>query len=365
MTTITGAPYGTVAGRAVDIYTLAGDDGATVRISTYGGIITSWTAPDRAGRQADVVLGLTDLAGYTSDAYLKGGPHFGAIIGRYGNRIGGARFSLDGVEYKLAANNGPNNLHGGPRGFDVRVWDAKAAVAGKDAVLELTYLSADGEEGFPGTLTTRVVYTLSPANVLRIDYSATTDRPTIVNLTNHTYFNLAGEGSGDVMDTEVQINAGRFTPIDRYMIATGELRDVTGTPFDFRKPTAIGARVNQVDEQLELAGGYDHNWVVDRGSDEGLVLAATAYEPTSGRRLEVSTTEPGIQFYTANFLDGTCVGKAGKPYTRRSGFCLETQHYPDSPNKPEFPSVTLEPGETYSTATVFRLTAEQGVGSGS
>ncbi len=358
MTTISRAPFGTFAGRAVDLYTLSGEGGTIVEIATYGGIITSWTAPDRAGRQADIVLGLTDLAGYTSDAYLKGGPHFGAIIGRYANRIGGARFSLDGVEYKLAANNGPNNLHGGPRGFDMRVWDAKAAVAGQDAVLELTYVSADGEEGFPGTLTTRVVYTLSPGNVLRIDYSATTDRTTIVNLTNHTYFNLAGEGSGDILATEVQINAGRFTPVDADMITTGELRDVTGTPFDFRQPAAIGARVNRADEQLELGAGYDHNWVLDRGPDEGLFLAATACEPGSGRVLEVLTTEPGIQFYTGNFLDGTCVGKAGMPYTRRSGFCLETQHYPDSPNKPEFPSVTLEPGETYSTATVFRLTAK-------
>lgn len=357
MTTIAREPFGAFAGRAVDLYILAGDDGATVKIATYGGIVTSWTAPDRAGRQADIVLGFDDLDGYTSDTYLKAGPHFGAIIGRYGNRIGGARFSLEDVEYKLAANDGPNNMHGGPRGFGTRVWDAKAAAAGKDAVLELTYVSADGEEGFPGKLTARVVYTLSPGNMLRIDYSATTDRTTIVNLTNHTYFNLAGEGSGDVLATEIQINAGRFTPVDASMIPTGELRDVTGTPFDFRRATAIGARVNQADEQLERGSGYDHNWVLDRSSDEGPAPAATAHEPGSGRLLEVLTTEPGIQFYSANFLDGSYVGKAGKPYTRRSGFCFETEHYPDSPNKPGFPSVTLEPGETYSTTTVFRLSA--------
>ncbi len=358
MTTVSRAPFGSFDGKAVDLYTLCGEDGATVKIATYGGIITSWTAPDRARRLADVVLGLDNLGGYTTDRYLHAGPHLGAIIGRYANRIGGARFSLDGIEHELAANNGPNNLHGGPRGFDMRVWDAQAAVAGSDAVLELTYVSADGEEGFPGTLTTRVVYTLSPDDALRLDYSATTDRTTIVNLTNHAYFNLAGEGSGDILATEVQINAGRFTPVDANMIPTGELRDVTGTPFDFRRPTAIGARLNQADQQLELGAGYDHNWILDRGSDEGLFLAATAYEPGSGRLLEVRTTEPGIQLYTGNYLDGTCTGKAGKAYTRRTGFCLETQHYPDSPNKPGFPSVALEPGETYSSATVFRLSAK-------
>ena len=357
MTTITGAPFGTVAGRAVDLYTLAGDDGATVKISTYGGIVTSWIAPDRTGRQADIVLGFNDLAGYTSEKYLKSGPYFGAIIGRYANRIAAARFSLDGVEHKLAVNSGANSLHGGRRGFDKQVWQGRPSVAGVDAALELTYVSADGEEGFPGQLSARVVYTLSPGNVLRLEYSATTDKTTVVNSTNHSYFNLAGEGSGDVLGTEVQIAAGRFTPVDANLIPTGELRDVTGTPFDFRTATAIGARVNKADEQLELGDGYDHNWVVDRGSEKGLVPAATAYEPRSGRLLEVLTTEPGIQLYTGNHLDGTFVGKAGKPYTLRSAFCLETEHYPDSPNKPGFPSVTLEPGETYSTTTVFRLSA--------
>jgi aldose 1-epimerase len=344
-----------VAGKSVDLYTLAGDEGAAVKIATYGGIITSWTAPDRAGRRADVVLGFDDLEDYSSDKYLNAGAYFGAIIGRYGNRIGGARFTLAGVEYRLAANDGPNNLHGGRHGFDKRVWEAKAALAGKDAVLELTYMSADGEEGFPGKLTTRVVYTLSPGNVLRIDYTATTDKTTVVNLTNHSYFNLAGEGSGDILGTEVQINAGRFTPVDSSLITTGELRDVTGTPFDFRTPTALGARLNQADEQLELGAGYNHNWALDRGSGKGRTLAAAAYEPGSGRLLEVLTTEPGIQLYVGSFLDGTFVGKAGQAYSRHSGFCLETQHYPDSPNKPGFPSVTLEPGGTYSTSTVYRF----------
>jgi aldose 1-epimerase len=355
MTTIARKPFGSVDGKTVDLYTLTDDDGSAVRIATYGGIITSWIAPDRAGKLVDIVLGFDGLEGYANETYLRSGPYFGALIGRYCNRIGGARFSIEGVEYQLAANDGTNNLHGGPGGFDKKVWQAAASTSGRDSVLDLSYVSADGEAGFPGRLSARVVYTFSPGNVLRIDYAATTDRPTIVNMTNHTYFNLAGEGSGDVLGTEVQIAAGRFTPVDANLIPTGELRDVTGTPFDFRTATAIGARVNKADEQLELGDGYDHNWVVDRGSEKGLVPAATAYEPRSGRLLEVLTTESGIQLYTGNHLDGTFVGKAGKPYTRRSAFCLETEHYPDSPNKPGFPSVTLEPGETYSTTTVFRL----------
>ena len=358
MTSISREPFGTFDGKDVDLYTLTSNDGARVKISTYGGIITAWTAPDKAGRQADIALGFSDLASYTSARYLAAGPYFGAIIGRYGNRIGGARFSLEGVEYRLAANDGPNNLHGGVKGFDKRVWDGADEAVGDDGALALEYASADGEEGFPGKLAVKVVYTLSPGGVLKVEYSATTNKTTIVNMTHHAYFNLAGEGNGDILGTEVEINASRFTPVDKNLITTGEIRDVAGTPFDFRKATAIGARIDQPDEQLEHGHGYDHNWVIDRGAEKGLVRAATAYEPGSGRLLEVLTTEPGVQLYVGNFLDGALVGKSGKPYTHRSGFCLETQHYPDSPNKPGFPSVTLEAGETYQSTTVFRFSVK-------
>ena len=357
MTTITGAPFGTVAGRAVDLYTLAGDDGATVKISTYGGIVTSWIAPDRTSRQADIVLGFNDLAGYTSEKYLKSGPYFGAIIGRYANRIAAARFNLDGVEHKLAVNSGANSLHGGRRGFDKQVWQGRPSVAGVDAALELTYVSADGEEGFPGQLSARVVYTLSPGNVLRLEYSATTDKTTVVNFTNHSYFNLAGEGSGDVLGTEVQIAAGRFTPVDANLIPTGELRDVTGTPFDFLTATAIGARVNKADEQLELGDGYDHNWVVNKPLGKyGLIARVT--EPTTGRAMEVWSTEPGVQFYTGNFLDSSITGKGGQVYQLRNGFCFEPQHYPDSPNHSQFPSAELKPGQTYQNTIIYKFSVQ-------
>ncbi|MGD0020083.1 MAG: aldose epimerase family protein [Candidatus Limnocylindrales bacterium] len=354
MTSIGREPFGSHDGKGVDLYTLTSDDGVTVKVSTYGGIIISWTAPDRAGRQADVTLGFSDLASYTSPSYLASGLYFGAIIGRYGNRIGGAKFSLEGHQYPLAANDGPNSLHGGVKGFDKRVWDGADEAMDDAASLTLEYVSADGEEGFPGKLSAKVVYTLR-GSVLEVDYSATTDKTTIVNLTNHTYFNLAGEGNGDILGTDVQINASRFTPVDENLIATGELRDVAGTPFDFRHATAICARVDEADEQLEYGHGYDHNWVIDRGSEKGLVPAASAYEPISGRLLEVSTTEPGVQLYVGSYLDGRLVGKSGKAYGRRSGFCLETQHYPDSPNKPGFPSTTLKPGETYRSTTVFKF----------
>ena len=357
MTTINKEPFGDIAGKAVDLYTLVSDTGSTLKVSTLGGTITSWTAPDRTGKRADITLGFDKLEGYTSDAFLKAGPYFGALIGRYGNRIGDARFTLDGVEYPLAANNGPANLHGGIQGFDKRIWQATDKVKGSDATLTLEYGSADGEEGFPGKLSVKVVYTLS-GDELRIDYSATTDKTTIVNLTQHAYFNLSGEGSGSILDTQMQVNGSHYTPVDQYLIATGELRDVTGTPFDFRKPTALGARVNEADQQLEFGHGYDHNWVLDRGAEKGLFLAATAYDPASGRVLEVLTTEPGVQLYVGNFLDGSLTGKSGKPYTHRSGFCLETQHYPDSPNKPDFPSTTLKPGETYRTTTVYKFSVK-------
>ena len=356
MTSISRAPFGSLAGKAVDLYTLTADDGSAVSIMTYGGVLTSWSVPDRAGRPADITLGFESLAGYLQDEYLAAGPYFGALIGPCGNRIGGATFSLDGVDYKLAANNGPNNLHSGPMGFHRRVWDAAIEAVGGDDALALRYLSADGEEGFPGNLAVKVLVTLKPGNVLTLDYAATTDKPTIVNMTQHSYFNLAGEGSGDILGTQLRINASRFTPVDGNLIPTGELRDVAGTAFDFREPTTLGASIGRTDGQLAISHGYDHNWVLDR-SDAGMFLAASAYEPVSGRLLEVLTTEPGIQFYSGNYLSGALVGKSGRPYARYGGFCLETQHYPDSPNKPGFPSVVLRPGQAYSTRTVYRIAA--------
>ncbi|HEY6340315.1 MAG TPA: aldose epimerase family protein [Bryobacteraceae bacterium] len=295
---------------------------------------------------ADVVAGFDNLEGY-----LTPPPYFGAIIGRYGNRIGRARFKLNGMEYMLAANDGENSLHGGVRGFDKRVWTAKQV--GSQS-LELSYLSKDGEEGYPGNLSATVIYTLSDANELRIDYSATTDKDTVVNLTNHSYFNLAGEG--DILGHEVTINADRFTPVDKGLIPTGELKSVAGTPFDFRAARPIGERIEQKDEQLIFGHGYDHNWALNRFGS-GLESAATVSDPESGRIVEVLTTEPGLQFYTGNFLDGTLKGK-GRTYTRRSAFCMETQHFPDSPNKPDFPSTVLKPGNRYQSATVYRFSAQ-------
>jgi aldose 1-epimerase len=302
--------------------------------------------PDRSGDMGDVVAGFDNL-----DGYLKPPPYFGAIIGRYGNRIGKGRFSLDGVEYTLAKNDGENHLHGGIRGFDKRVWSVTTS---SPQSLELQYLSKDGEEGYPGNLSAIVAYTLTDANELKIDYSATTDKDTVVNLTNHSYFNLAG--AGDILGHEVVINADRFTPVDKGLIPTGELRSVAGTPFDFRTPKTIGQRIEQKDEQLLLGHGYDHNWVLNR-SGSGLAMAARVTDFKSGRVMEVLTTEPGLQFYTGNFLDGTLQGK-GKVYARRSAFCMETQHFPDSPNKPNFPSTILKPGEKYQTTTVYRFSAQ-------
>ncbi|HUB32049.1 MAG TPA: aldose epimerase family protein [Bryobacteraceae bacterium] len=332
-------------GAAVDLYTLSNSNGMRVGILNYGGIVVSLTAPDRAGHYADVVLGMDNLEGY-----LHGVPYFGALIGRYGNRIGHARFTLDGKTYTLPKNDGDNTLHGGIHGFDKHIWNAHETGDG----LELAYVSRDGEEGFPGNLTARVVYTLTPQNELRIDYSATTDKDTVVNLTNHSYFDLAGAGEGDVLGYQVTILADRFTPIDKGLIPTGELRPVRGTPFDFTHSTAIGARIGQNDEQLHFGRGYDHNFVLN-GS--GMRKAAEVYEPKSGRVLEVLTDQPGLQFYTANFLDGTIHGKGGKAYPFRGAFCMETQHFPDSPNQPAFPSTELKPGQTYHTVTVFRFSA--------
>ena len=335
-------------GREVDIFTVTNKNGVEVRIMSYGGIIVSIKVPDKQGRTGDVVLGFDNLEGY-----LKGHPYFGAIVGRYGNRIGNARFSLNGVEYKLAANNDQNHLHGGLTGFDKVIWAAK--IDGK--TLELSYLSRDGEEGYPGNLSVKVHYTLTDRNELKIDYFATTDKDTVVNLTNHSYFNLAGQGSGDILKHRLEIGASSFTPVDSGMITTGEIKKVVGTPFDFLKPTEIGARVDADDQQLKFGRGYDHNWVID-GKPGTLRLAARVYEPSSGRQMEVRTTEPGVQFYIGNFLDGTLKGKDNKVYQFRYGFCLETQHFPDSPNKSSFPSTVLRKGASYKTTTIYKFSVK-------
>jgi len=339
----------TLDGKGVDIYTLTNSHGVEARIINYGGIVTSLKVPDRNGKLDDVVLGFDNL-----DDYLKGRTYLGAIIGRYGNRIAKGRFTLNGVEYKLAVNNGENHLHGGLKGFDKVVWLARVLKVPNGAAMELTYLSKDGEEGYPGNLSVKVIYTLTNANELKVDYSATTDKDTVINLTQHSYFNLAGQGNGDILNHRLFINAARFTPTDAGSIPTGELRRVRGTPFDFTRPTAIGARINQDYDQLKLGKGYDHNFVLN-GRMGTLRQAARVYESTSGRVMEVWTTEPGMQFYTGNFLDGTLTGKDGKVYQQRYGFCLETQHYPDSPNKPNFPTTVLRKGARYHTTTTFRF----------
>ncbi len=348
-------PFGkTPDGQPIDLYVLSNKNGVEVAITSYGGAVVSLKVPDRNGKFADVVLGYDSLDGYVNDK-----SYFGAIVGRYGNRIGHAQFSLDGKTYTLAKNNGENSLHGGIKGFNKAVWPAKELPVKNGQSLELTYLSKDGEEGFPGNLHVRVVYTLTDSNELKIEYSATTDKKTVVNLTNHTYFNLAGPGSGDILGHQLVIEADKFTPVDASLIPTGEFRDVQGTPLDFRKATAIGVRIDQDDEQLKLGHGYDHNFVLRRAAGAPISLAARVVEPNTGRVLEVWTTEPGVQFYTGNFLDGTAHGKGGLTYGRRSAFCLETQHFPDSPNQPKFPSVALNPREKYSTTTTYKLTTEK------
>jgi aldose 1-epimerase len=346
------APFGTVDGKEVFLYTLRNTSGMEARITNYGGIVVSLSVPDRSHKSGDVVLGYDSLSGY-----LKATPYFGAIVGRYGNRIGKARFTLDGKEYTLKANDGANTLHGGLKGFDKVVWVADETTPATQSVLALSYTSRDGEEGYPGNLKASVVYTVTDSNELRIDYQASTDMPTVLNLTHHSYFDLAGAGTGGILSHELMLNADRFTPIDSGLITTGELKQVEGTPMDFRTPVEIGSRIGVKDRQLEFGRGYDHNWVLNR-TGEGLSLAARVSEKTSGRVMEVWTTEPGIQFYSGNFLDGTCIGKGGRAYTYRTGFCLETQHFPDSPNKPSFPSTVLRPGEKFSSTTVYRFFAQ-------
>jgi len=341
-------------GQPADLFVLTNKNGAEVSITNYGGAVVSLKVPDRGGKLADVVLGYDGIDGYVNDK-----SYFGALVGRYGNRIGHAQFVLDGKTYTLAKNNGENSLHGGVKGFNKAVWTAKTLSKKDGQLLELSYLSKDGEEGFPGNLKVTVTYTWTDANALKIEYSATTDKKTVVNLTNHSYFNLAGQGSGDILGHLMTIEADKFTPVDSGLIPTGELRDVAGTPFDFRNSTAIGARISQDDEQLKLGGGYDHNFVLRRSAGSSESLAARVVEPTSGRVLEVWTTEPGVQFYTGNFLDGKSAGKGGATYPKRSAFCLETQHFPDSPNQPKFPSVALNPGERYHTITTYKFSAEK------
>ena len=346
-------PFGTTpSGEAVQLYTLRNAKGMQVEITNYGGRVVSLLAPDRSGRFADVVLGVDSPEGYLGD-----NPYFGALIGRYGNRIAKGRFRLNGVEYKLAVNNGANALHGGVKGFDRVVWQPREAQSPDGPSLELKYTSKDGEEGYPGNLTVTVSYTLTADNGLRIDYHATTDKDTVVNLTNHSYFNLAGQGEGTILDHVVQIYADRFTPVDAGLIPTGELKSVEGTPFDFRQPATIGSRIGNKDQQLEYGLGYDHNWVLNHKTGSFDVVARVG-EPVSGRVMEVLTTEPGLQFYTGNFLDGTIRGKGGKVYPKRAAFCMETQHFPDSPNQPKFPPVVLKPGETLQSSTEYRFSVE-------
>lgn len=347
---ITKAAFGKTAdGKAVEIYTLTNSGGAEAKIITYGGTVVSLKVPDKNGNLGDVVLGYDSVADYE-----KHTSYLGALIGRYANRIAKGKFSLNGKEYNLAVNNGENHLHGGLKGYDKVVWTARSSTDANGARLALTYLSREGEEGYPGNLNVKVTYSLTEKNELKIVYSATTDNDTVINLTHHSYFNLAGAGNGTILDHQLTLNADRFTPTDRGSIPTGELRNVKGTPFDFTVATAIGARIDQQDEQLKFGSGYDQNWVLNKVGN-GLSRAATVYEPTSGRVMEVHTTEPGVQFYAGNYLDGVIKGKSGQQYPRRSGFCLEAQHFPDSPNKPQFPTTVLKKGQRYLQTTIYKF----------
>jgi aldose 1-epimerase len=342
---VTEADFGkTREGSVVKVFTITAQSGLEARIMTQGATLLSLKVPDRSGKTADVVLGFDTL-----DAYLRPIPFFGATVGRYGNRIGGAKFTLENKQYAITPNDRGNALHGGRRGFDKVEWSGARI---DDQTVEFTYISKDGEEGFPGTLTARVRYALSDAGELKLDYSATTDKPTVVNLTNHSYFNLAGQGNGTILDEQLMIDAEQYTPTDAASIPTGEIADVAGTPFDFREPHKIGERIESQNEQLRFGNGYDHNFVLTR--KEGLRRAATLYEPVSGRFMEILTTEPGLQFYSGNGLNGQA-GKGGVHYPRHAALCLETQHFPDSPNKPQFPTTELKPGDTYRSTTIYRF----------
>jgi aldose 1-epimerase len=343
-------------GTAVYLYTLRNSQGMEVKITNYGGIVVSVLVPDKNGKIGDVVLGFDRL-----EDYLKGHPYFGAIVGRYGNRIAKGRFTLGGKTYALATNNNENHLHGGLKGFDKAVWKAEPFSSGEGAGLKLNYLSKDGEEGYPGNLDVTVIYTLTRHSELRIEYAATTDKPTVVNLTNHSYFNLAGAGT--ILDHELVINADKFVPVDKGLIPIGQVQSVKGTPMDFTTPEKIGARINQDFEQLKTGGGYDHCYVLNSPGLRN--LAAKAFCARSGRLLELFTTEPAVQLYTGNFLDGTLEGKGGQVYERRSGFCLETEHYPDSPNQAAFPSVVLNRGQKYSTTTIYKFSVASSIGNSS
>ncbi len=348
---MTRTPFGTApGGQGVELITLTNAHGVELRAMTYGAIIISLKVPDRTGKLGDVVLGYDSLAGY-----VKSSPYFGAVVGRYANRIAKGEFTLDGTAYSLAINNGPNALHGGLKGFDKVVWQAESLPSPDGTGVRFHYVSKDGEEGYPGTLDATVTYTLTDSNEVRISYEATTDKPTPVNLTQHSYFNLAGRG--DVLEHILQINADRIVPVDSTLIPTGQLMPVKGTPFDFTTPHAVGERIDAADQQITFGKGYDHTFVLTR-ADTGLVLAAVLKDPTSGRVLEVRTTEPGVQFYTGNFLDGTLTGKGGVVYQRRTGLCLEAHHFPDSPNQPQFPNTILRPGETYRSRTVWKFGVE-------
>jgi len=347
-------PYGQADGKQVMLYTLTNSNGLVAKITNYGGIMTELWVPDKSGKLGDIVLGYDEV-----DEYIKETPYFGALIGRYGNRIGKGKFMLDGVEYQLATNdNNINHLHGGIKGFDKVVWDAKEIEADNGVGLELSYLSKDGEEGYPGNLKVKVVYMLTNDDELTVEYEATTDKTTVCNLTQHNYYNLGGHNSGTILDHELTLNADSFTPTDDGLIPTGEISPVEGTPMDFRKATAIGARVNTDYEPLKFGLGYDHNWVLNKDKQGEMTLAAKVYEPKTGRTMEIWTDQPAIQFYCGNFLDGSNVGKGGVAYQHRTGFCLETQHYPDSPNHSDFPSTVLKPGEKYHTKTVHKFYAK-------